>query len=90
MVFDNSMFGNVRRIQEEKYGNRVIAAELANPDFVKLADAFGVASFRATTPAELEGAIKNAFQLNKPALVHVPCGVMPSAWDMILMPRVRG
>ena len=90
VVFDNGMFGNVRRIQEEKYGNRVIAADLVNPDFVKLADAFGVASFRATTPAELEGAIKKAFQLNKPALVHVPCGVMPSAWDMILMPRVRG
>ena len=39
VAFDHSMFGNVRRIQEEKYGNRVIAADLADPDSVKLADA---------------------------------------------------
>lgn len=90
VVFDNGMFGNVRRIQEERYGNRVIAADLVNPDFVKLADAFGVASFRAPSPADLERCLKEAFQLNRPALVHVPCGVMPSAWDMILMPRIRG
>ena len=90
VVFDNGMFGNVRRIQEEQYGNRIIAADLVNPDFVKLAESFGVAAFRARTPAELERALREAFALNAPALVHVPCGVMPSPWDMLLMPRVRG
>jgi acetolactate synthase I/II/III large subunit len=90
VVFDNAGFGNVRRIQEEQYGNRTIACDLANPDFVKLAEAFGVAGFRARQPSELEHAIRNALALGKPALVHVPCGPMPSPWDMILMPRVRG
>ena len=90
VVFDNGMFGNVKRIQQERFGNRVIAANLANPDFVKLAEAFGVAAFRARTPAELERAVGQAFALDAPALVHVPCGEMPSPWDMILMPRVRG
>ncbi len=90
VLFDNGMFGNVKRIQQERYGNRVIAAELANPDFLKIAEAFGVAGFRARTPAELEVVIERAFAGGVPSLVHVPCGEMPSPWDMILMPRVRG
>ena len=36
IVFADGAFGNVRRIQEEHYGNRVIASDLANPDFVQL------------------------------------------------------
>jgi acetolactate synthase-1/2/3 large subunit len=90
VVFDNGAYGNVRRIQQEHYGNRLIASDLRNPDFVKLADSFGVATFRATSPPELESALRRAFALAAPALVHVPCGEMPSPWDMILMPRVRG
>ena len=90
VVFDNGMFGNVRRIQEEQYGNRIIAADLVNPDFVKLAESFGVAAFRAKTPAALERALHQAFVLKAPALIHVPCGVMPSPWDMLQMGRVRG
>ncbi len=90
VVFDNAGFGNVRRIQEEQYGNRTIACDLVNPDFLKLADAFGVAGFRAREPQDLESALRAALALDAPALVHVPCGAMPSPWDLILMPRVRG
>lgn len=90
VVFDNNAFFNVRRIQQERFGNRVIASDLVNPDFVKLADSFGVATFRARTGPELEQALRRAFALNAPALVHVPCGPMPSPWDLIMMPRVRG
>jgi len=90
VVFDNMMYGNVKLIQEQRFGNRIIAADLANPDFVGVASAFGIASFRAQTPSELEHAVAAALALNTPALVHVPCGPMPSAWDMLLMPRVRG
>jgi acetolactate synthase-1/2/3 large subunit len=90
VVFDDGAFGNVRRIQEQQYGNRLIACDLANPDFVKFAESFGMAAFRATTPDALETALRQAFALNAPALVHVPVGPMPSPWDMILLPRVRG
>jgi len=89
-LFDNNAFGNVKRIQQEQYGNRVIAADLVNPDFVKLAESFGVRAFRAETPAELERALREAFGLGAPALVHVPHGETASPWDMIMMPRVRG
>jgi acetolactate synthase-1/2/3 large subunit len=90
VVFDDGAFGNVRRIQQMQYGNRLIACDLANPDFVKFAESFGMEAFRATTPAALETALRQAFALNAPALVHVPVGEMPSPWDMILLPRVRG
>jgi acetolactate synthase I/II/III large subunit len=90
VVFDDGAFGNVRRIQEQQYGNRLIACDLANPDFVKFAESFGMAAFRAATPEALEAALRQAFALDAPALVHVPVGPMPSPWDMILLPRVRG
>ncbi len=90
VVFDDGAFGNVRRIQEQQYGNRLIACELTNPDFVKFAESFGMPAFRASTPEALETALRQAFALDAPALVHVPVGPMPSPWDMILLPRVRG
>ena len=90
VVFDDGAFGNVRRIQAEQYGNRLIASDLANPDFVAYAKSFGMAAFKAATPEALETALKDAFALNAPALIHVPVGEMPSPWDMILLPRVRG
>jgi acetolactate synthase-1/2/3 large subunit len=90
VVFDDGAFGNVRRIQQQQYGNRLIACDLANPDFVKFAESFGMAAFRAGSPAELEAALRRAFALDAPALIHVPVGEMPSPWDMILLPRVRG
>jgi acetolactate synthase-1/2/3 large subunit len=90
VVFDDGAFGNVRRIQAQQYGNRLIASDLTNPDFVRFAESFGMAAFRASTPDALEDALRKAFALNAPALVHVPVGEMPSPWDMILLPRVRG
>ena len=41
ILFNDGAFGNVRRIQEERYGNRLIASDLANPDFVAFAESFG-------------------------------------------------
>jgi acetolactate synthase-1/2/3 large subunit len=90
VVFDDGAFGNVRRIQKEQYGNRLIASDLTNPDFVKFAESFGAGAYRATTPEALEAALRDAFAAGKPALIHVPVGEMPSPWDMILLPRVRG
>jgi acetolactate synthase-1/2/3 large subunit len=90
VVFDDGAFGNVRRIQQDFYGNRLIACDLTNPDFVKFAESFGMAAFRADTPERLEQSLRQAFASNAPALVHVKVGQMPSPWGMILLPRVRG
>jgi len=90
VVMNDGAYGNVRRTQVEDFGNRVIASDLRNPDFVKLAESFGVAAFKALDAAELEASLRKAFALNAPALVWVPHGDVPSPWDMIMMPRVRG
>jgi acetolactate synthase I/II/III large subunit len=90
VVFDNGAFGNVKRIQQERFGNRLIASDLQNPDFGKLADSFGIASFKASDAKQLEDALHKAFALNAPALVWVPHGDVPSPWDLIMMPKVRG
>jgi acetolactate synthase-1/2/3 large subunit len=90
VVFADGAFGNVRRIQQEQFGNRLIASDLANPDFVKYAESFGAAGRRARSPAELGAALKAAFAAREPTLIEVPVGPMPSPWEFIHMPRVRG
>jgi acetolactate synthase I/II/III large subunit len=91
VVFNDGAFGNVRRIQEEHYGNRVIASDLANPDFVRYAESFGAEAERARTPQELRAALRRAFKRRDgPTLIEVPVGPMPSPWEFIHMPRIRG
>jgi acetolactate synthase-1/2/3 large subunit len=91
IVFADGSFGNVRRIQEEKFGNRLIASDLANPDFVKFAEAFGAAAERVKSPAELRAALKRGFaRRDGPTLIEVPVGPFPSPWEFILMPKNRG
>ena len=91
VVFADGAFGNVRRNQEERYGNRLIACDLANPDFVRFAESFGAAAERARTPAELAAALARAFKRRDgPTLIEVPVGPMPSPWEFLRLPRVRG
>ena len=91
VVFSDGAFGNVRRIQEEHYGNRLIASDLANPDFVKFADSFGAGAERVRTPDELRAALRRGFaRRDGPTLIEMPVGTMPSPWEFILMPKVRG
>jgi acetolactate synthase-1/2/3 large subunit len=50
IVFADGAYGNVRRMQKEDYGNRLIGVDLHNPNFPKMAESFGVAGVRTTTP----------------------------------------
>jgi acetolactate synthase-1/2/3 large subunit len=91
VVFVDDAFGNVRRIQEEHYGNRLIASDLRNPDFVRFAESFGADAERVKSPKELRAALKRAFKRRDgPTLIEVPVGAMPSPWEFIFMPKVRG
>ena len=90
VVFADGAFGNVRRIQETLYGNRLIASDLANPDFVRFAQSFGAEAERARNPQELRAALKRAFKRRDgPTLIEVPVGPMPSPWEFIHMPHLR-
>jgi acetolactate synthase I/II/III large subunit len=91
VVFSDGAFGNVRRIQETLFGNRVIAADLANPDFVHFAQSFGAEAERARNPKELAAALRRAFKRKDgPTVIEVPVGPFPSPWEFIQMPRGRG
>jgi acetolactate synthase-1/2/3 large subunit len=91
VVFKDDAFGNVRRIQQERYGNRVIASDLTNPDFVRFAESFGAAAERARNPEELRAALNRGFKRRDvPTLIEVPVGPLPSPWEFINMPKVRG
>lgn len=90
IVFNDNAFGNVRRIQKERYNNRVIASDLVNPDFVKLAEAFGAQGLRAHTPDELRAALQQGFATTDvPTLIEAPVGEMPNPWPVTFLPKVR-
>jgi acetolactate synthase I/II/III large subunit len=91
VVFNDGAFGNVRRIQQERFGNRLIASDLTNPDFVAYAESFRAKAARARTPDKLREALRRAFaHRDGPTIVEVPVGALPSPWEFIHMGRVRG
>ena len=53
IVFNDGAYGNVRNMQKALHGNRVIGSDLANPDFVRLAESFGIAGRRVSDPEGL-------------------------------------
>jgi acetolactate synthase I/II/III large subunit len=91
IVFNDFGFGNVRRIQQERYGNRQIGTDLYNPDFVAFAKSFDAAAERATTPEQLRAALRGALRRRDvPTVIEVPVAAMPSPWEFIFMDKIRG
>jgi acetolactate synthase-1/2/3 large subunit len=90
ILFNDGAFGNVRNMQREDHGNRVIGSDLANPDFMRLAGSFGIGGYRVSDPAGLRKALEQALAKNEPALIEVPVGDLPDPWQFIDMPKVRG
>jgi acetolactate synthase-1/2/3 large subunit len=75
VVFNDEAFGNVSRDLDEAWGG-TFAAELRNPDFMKLADAYGVVGLRAERPTDVGDLVRKALALDRPALVEVRVGRM--------------
>src|SRR6185436_2382713 len=90
-VFDDGAFGNVKRIQQQRFGeDRTIASTLKSPDFVAYARAFGALGLHASGPDQLRARLDEAFRANAPAVVHVATGPMPDPWPWFLLGRARG
>ncbi len=77
LVFNDSAFGNVKRIQTAQFEGRTIASDLTNPNYQKLAEAFGVTGRQATTPFELGTQLREAIRANEPTLIEIPVQHMP-------------
>ena len=81
VVFNDNAFGNVLRDQVNRFEGRVVGAELHNPDFVKLAEAYGAHGVRVQGPEALESAIREAITIDAPSLIEVPVQMMPTPFE---------
>ncbi len=88
VVFNNRAFGNVRRDQQMRYEGRLIGSELTNPDFLPLAESFGIEGRRATSPQELRPLLEQAIANDRPCLIEVPIerDSEVSPWEFIVPP----
>jgi acetolactate synthase-1/2/3 large subunit len=71
IVSSNGSYGTIRLHQEKAFPGRRIATDLANPDFARLAEAFGATGIRVEREAEIEGALDRALAAPGPALIDV-------------------
>lgn len=69
-VINNGFLGMVRQWQEIFYDKRYQSTPMFNPDFCKLAEAFGVPSRRVTSRDEIEDAVNFAQSVNGPVLIE--------------------
>ncbi len=66
LIINNSYLGMVRQWQELFFDNRLSGVDLeGNPDFVKLAGAYGIKGWHIRRPAEVDGVIKAAMAWNE-------------------------
>jgi acetolactate synthase-1/2/3 large subunit len=72
LILDNRFLGMVRQWQDMFYDKRLVGVDLVgNPDFVKLADAYGIKGFSIKTVEETEAVLKQALAFNDgPCVIH--------------------
>jgi acetolactate synthase-1/2/3 large subunit len=87
IVFNNRSYGNVLRDQQMQFGGRTIGSSFRNPDFVKLAESFGVGARSVASPQALKPALEAALATGRPELIEVIVepGSESSPWPYIHM-----
>jgi acetolactate synthase I/II/III large subunit len=71
IVWENGEFGSIKWKQDKKFG-RHFDISFGNPDFVKLADAFGMPAWRCASAQEFSQRLTEALALDVPSLIVVP------------------
>jgi thiamine pyrophosphate-dependent acetolactate synthase large subunit-like protein len=72
VIFNDSTYTAVKDAQRRERGGRFQAVDLVNPDYVKLAEAYGIPSARPMTPEALEEEIRKALQRDTPTIIDTP------------------
>ena len=84
IVINNGFLGMVRQWQELFWRKRYSQVELANPDFVKLAEAYGCPAFRATKTGEVEDVLRKALAVTDgPVFVEFQVAQEHNVYPMI-------
>ena len=68
-ILNNGYLGMVRQLQQKFYEGRFSATKISNPDFVKIAEAYGIKGIRAEKETEILPAIRECFETEGPVLV---------------------
>ena len=87
-VFDNKKLGMIRQWQEIIYAGNYHSATLLGPDYLKLAEAFGIPAFKASSPDQVDDAIRAAQAVDGPALVWFEIAEEQNIFPM--MPAGKG
>ena len=82
VIWENGQYGSIVWKQDKKFGNH-FGVDFTNPDFVKLADAFGWTGLRATKPAEMDDIIKTMIETPGPVIVDVAVDERENCFPMI-------
>jgi acetolactate synthase-1/2/3 large subunit len=71
VIWENAQYGSIVWKQDKKFG-RHFGTDFTNPDFVKLADAFGMPAWRCEAVDDLGRHLRHALSLDVPSLIVVP------------------
>ena len=71
LMFNDNAWGVLKKYQEDRFGDRLFATNLVNPDFVKLFESYGFGGTRVSSVAELGPALDAAISSGKTHLVEV-------------------
>jgi len=82
-IINNGYLGMVRQWQTMFYDNRLISTREFSPDFVKLAEAFGLVGLRVTDRAQVESAIERALRHPGPVLIDFQVEQMENCYPMV-------
>ena len=84
LIMDNRALGMVHQWQRLFYNERYSFTELdANPDFVKLADAYGWQAARISKPEEVDGALDAMLSAEGPYLLDVQIPIDQTVYPMV-------
>ncbi len=74
IIFNNKYLGMVRQWQEIFFDKRYSSTKIPAPDFVKMGEAYGIWAKTVDKKSELDGALKEAMEIDGPAIldVHIP------------------
>jgi acetolactate synthase-1/2/3 large subunit len=73
VVIANAVYGWIKAGQKTGYGSRYFSVDFGVTDHAKVAEAFGVRSWRVADPRELNAVLKKAFEFQGPTLVDIVC-----------------